>query len=465
MNDAALPSTLRVAGGKVLWLPDREGEAVEVPEWLMVRAENDPGCFIDSGQGSIFPQSTELHAWIVVDRVVEPAVVLNELSDLRERLTDGGFLWVRLLAGGDEWRAGKQRWQWLADLALRQGYESHGVERVHGKTDYLVLQKSLKLAHRWRLRSPTDSDAVACGELFVRAFDHVISQELWDWKYGEGRGRATMAMRDARAIAHYGCVTRRIMLLGREAHALQICDVMVDPAERAIMTRTGAFFKVARSAQEAFIGYGVDHDLGYGFPNQRHMLLAEKMGLYDEVGRMVELEWRTDRKISRPWSTVCEISDVKKLGREILGRLWDQMRRRCSGQILVVRDADYFNYRYWANPQHEYVALVVRRRISGRILGIAIVRREADEGKLMDVLGDPGYFRRLVCHARLQAAQWGLTSLSAWVTENCADWLANETMPRKMTEIVIPLNAHARIHSAESIRDRWFLMMGDTDFL
>ena len=72
---------------------------------------------------------------------------------------------------------------------------------------------------------------------------------------------------------------------------MQICDVMIDPAERAVMSKTGAFIQAARASLESIIGFEGRHVCGYGFPNPRHMVLGRRAGLYTEVEHLVEVRW------------------------------------------------------------------------------------------------------------------------------------------------------------------------------
>lgn len=449
-------------GKSVLWIPPAGvGNNPKAPEWLLGTA--GPGSVVTGS--SLADSGTEPYLWVVAEQWPDSAEALNDLADLAMQIQAGGWLWNRLFPAASDERAGQPRWRWLVDLASRQGFDYRG-QQITRDAVYLVFRKSeSQLGQRWRLRCPTRQDAEGCRGLFLRAFDHGISPELWNWKYAGGRGRATMAMRGDQVIAHYGCVTRRILMRGRETRALQICDVMVDPSERAIMTRTGAFFQVAKAAQESFIGFGTDHELGYGFPNKRHMQLAEKMGLYDEVERLVELEWSVAGYKQGTWGTKAELSDGREMGRLALSRVWERMRLRMKDKILVVRDPDYWQYRYVENPQHDYAVLLVRWCLTGRLIGLAVLRLEAEECKLLDVLAEPRHMGLLVSHARKQAAAWGATMLKTWVTENSAHWLAGPEAVRRSTDIVIPLNIHARLHRTDVVRGRWFLMMGDTDFL
>jgi hypothetical protein len=403
---------------------------------------------------------------VLVDEFGGDSSLLNQLSDWCETLRSQSRLGVRREQAYERMQAGLHRWEWLVRISEGQGlvlvndHFTVGQER----SVYLLFRRTT-LNSRWRIRNPLATDYQACSELFERAFGHPISKPLWDWKYGDGRGRAVLALRGNVVIAHYGCVSRRICLRGKPAKALQICDVMVEPTERAVMTRSGAFTQIARTAQEQFIGFETEHELGFGFPNQRHMQLAHRMGLYDEVERLDELEWRPGTTTREAWFTESLILDPTTLNRALLERLWGEMQAGLSDRILVIRDADYWEYRYVDRPQQSYVLLAVRRRLGGNILSIAALRRDENECKLLDVLGHPRHYGLVVNHALRQTAMWGLPVLRAWITQGCAGFFTTPGVSRKPTDIVIPLNAHARSRAVSDIQDRWFLMMGDTDFL
>lgn len=71
---------------------------------------------------------------------------------------------------------------------------------------------------------------------------------------------------------------RRIQGFGRSGMALQICDVMVDPAERGVMAKRGLVSITASTFLETHLEY-LGHDLGYGFPHGRAMQVGERFGL------------------------------------------------------------------------------------------------------------------------------------------------------------------------------------------
>lgn len=367
-----------------------------------------------------------------------------------------------------EIRAGKARWEWLAQVLQSQGYSC---EKIVGNIPgarlgflQINLPSTPKDTNRWELRLPGPSDEMACLSLFEQVFGTPGSAELWRWKYAEGRGRSIVALRGNRVIAHYGGVSRLISRCGHIERVIQISDVMVNPAERAVMTRSGVFLQMARASQEFFLGFEAHHDFGFGFPNKRHMQLAHRLGLYDEVEQLVEIEWEIGAH-SRSWTTKADVLGNNNLDPRVLDELWRQMQEAMRDRILVTRDSSYWLYRYPGNPHHHYRMLAVRRRVSGRLLGVVVLRREETEAKLLDVLGMPQYFPLLVRHAIEQVRDWQLPILRAWITHGCAGMFLAFGARCKPTDIVIPLNAHCKMHATPEISNRWFLMMGDTDFL
>lgn len=230
------------------------------------------------------------------------------------------------------------------------------------------------------------------------------------------------------------------------------------------MTRSGAFLQVARAYQEYFLGFEAVHDFGFGFPNQRHMMLAHRLGLYDEVERLVEMEWST-QSATKPQSTFAESLAGTHIEPSVISVLWSQMQSGLNDRILVVRDAEYWRYRYVENPQSHYIMLAIRDKLTRNIIGLVVLRREESEVKLLDVLAAPEHFSLIVRHALAQALDWGAPIMRAWITQGCSHMFETPGLSITPTEIVIPLNSYFRMHATADIRNRWFLMMGDTDFL
>lgn len=352
---------------------------------------------------------------------------------------------------------------YLQSLAVHHGFQVVQ-SMVHGKFPHNILVFQKIGATRWRLIPAIATDVDQCIALFRKVFNTEMSPEFWAWKYGDGRGRAMIARCGDDVVAHYGATTRRISFMGKDARALQVCDVMVDPKERGVMTRKGAFFQVASAFLEAYFGYYNEHLLAYGFPNLRHMRLAEKLGLYAEVARMVEIRWAP--LFPRPrFATVARTLIGGRDDSRVLEKLWTQMKEDLSEAIVVVRDPEYLQYRYFEHPHYRYDVMAVMDRLTGYPRGVVVMRREKKGCKLLDIVAHRKEIPLLIDYARRQTAHWGLAELSTWISSPYADVFANTGDRQTITEVCVPTNIWTEGPSVEQLKDRWWLMMGDTDFL
>jgi hypothetical protein len=253
--------------------------------------------------------------------------------------------------------------------------------------------------------------------------------------------------------------------MGQETRSVQISDVMVDPSERGIMTRKGPFQRVASAYQEAYLGYCDKHPFAYGFPNKRHMILGNKLGLYAEVDRVIELSWAPaplQHETEYCIQPIVEITDEVKT---YVSSLWQQMQTDLSEAILVIRDTEYLQYRYFDNPQHQYQMMLVRLAKDENILGLVILRIDGHECRLMDMVCGLRNINHLVTCSRHLAHHWNLTKLFGWITSSKLDAFTPSLPMTTSTDIYIPGNIHVQKIPIDRLRNRWWLMMGDTDFL
>lgn len=330
-----------------------------------------------------------------------------------------------------------------------------------------------------RLRAPASQlvavnahNAAAMRRLFEQVFSRPMGEAEWAWKYGSGRGRGVGLQRDGRLVAHYGGVTRPISMFGQPALACQVCDVMVAPEANAALARKGAMYQVAATFLEAEIGWGRPHAVGFGFPNVRALRLAEKLGLYEPVDEMVRLSWPSAvPPRGGDWRWAAEALDCASLqegSREWaeLGRLWRDMAAAFGGSVLGVRDAAWLRHRYGDKPGVQHELLWVRSRLTRRCMGVVVMRRYADTVEIVDLLGPPRYFHLSIRAARRAALAAGTGRVEAWVTASHQHHLVTpgEQAACDKLGILVPANAHSPGPSPASLRDRWFLMAGDTDF-
>ena len=322
--------------------------------------------------------------------------------------------------------------------------------------------EAARSAARWTEGWARPADESALLALFARAFGHEMPAAQWRWKYAELDPIGSLVRREGLAVAFYGGMPRRIMLFGTPVKAVQIGDVMVDPAERGVLTRRGPFFLAARAYAERMVGPGRAYALAFGFPSERHTRLGEHLGLYARVDEVLEASWPAlpDRRSI--------LRSVRPLVRAQLGAvdfLWEKMAAAMNGVAIAVRDAAHVRHRFLEHPAIAYLCLLVRQRLSGAPVGVVVLRDHGPNGvELMDVVAAPQSLAHLVEVARCVAGRLGRERVFAWVTPSAADSMAASRPALVPAGVPVPTIVWSASPDLDRLRGRWWLTGGDSDF-
>lgn len=313
--------------------------------------------------------------------------------------------------------------------------------------------------------------AEAMRALFQEIFGHPMSAAHWQWKYATGLGQA-VALLDGedQLVAHYGGLTRPVRAFGERVLACQVCDVMVAPRARRSLARRGPMFNLAASFLEGQIGWGLRHQIGFGFPSARHHGAADRLGLYEAVDRVVELSWP-----ARPGPLPARLRRVNlhhgRLSAPAVARierLWAAMAAGLRERVLGERNADWVQWRYLDRPELQYELHWVLSPWLRRPLGLLVLRRREDALELLDLIGPLPRFGLLVQAARQLAHAAGLPLLRLWITASQRGLFQSADPQHEPTEknlhIDVPACAHTPGPAPAVYRGRWFLMAGDADF-
>lgn len=228
------------------------------------------------------------------------------------------------------------------------------------------------------------------------------------------------------------------------------------------MTRKGAFTSVAAAYQLSIFGLDDRHICGFGFPNERHVLLGQRAGFYTEVDSLVELRWDCRRRSASLTITARSVRIAEKAA--VISRLWQAMAEDLVESIVVVRDVPYLQYRYESHPRFDYRVFLVKRRW-GTPLGLLVLRFEGDVCRLIDLVGALVHVHSMVDMARQIAASAGCTRLLAWITAGQAGRFESSGSEVVPLDIKVPGNCFVERVPVDTLKGRWWLMMGDTDFL
>jgi hypothetical protein len=318
------------------------------------------------------------------------------------------------------------------------------------------------------VRQLTEDDAPAMRKLFREVFNEQMSQAFWEWKYRLNDGHAVGAFRGMHMIGHYGGVGTDICYFGKPARAIQIVDVMVRPSARQAVRKSSPFFLTGSRFLGKYIGYDNPYLLGYGFPSDRHMRLASHLGLYDDVGHMLELNWQLQGVSVKPdlWHKDVELNreNFHKLKKTLMG-LWEQQAQELVDDIVVVKNPAWLERRYLLNPERQYRSYLLSNRIGGKALGLIVLKAENERMLLMDMIGARLYFPLMLQLAASKAIEAGKGRLSTWCGEAFASCFRAMGPQVVRLPITTPANTWTRGPKPAELRNHWWLMPGDTDFL
>jgi len=347
---------------------------------------------------------------------------------------------------------------YLGAIAIRCGFTPEApTNDVAGDGQAYVFRRTA-IAPRWRVGHVLPHDFPAVAVLFQDVFGHALSPALWHWKYGAGRGNAVVARKNGMVVAHYGGMYRNIVVGGKPERVAQICDVMVLSNERGVLTRQGPFFLMGSSWPEV---YG---PLGFGFPNARAMLVAKKMGLYTEVGKMAEVRWPPAAARFRLASRVRQLDQNRAADRALVESLWESMAHDLRHSAVGVKNWAFLQQRYFAHPHNHYEILVVTARLTGKPLGVLVLRRLEASCELLDVVAPLANLAQVIDQARRMTNRWALPYLYAWVTTNNLSLFLNCGGKEEALDVAIPASSWTKNPQSELFKDKWWLMSGDTDF-
>ena len=312
----------------------------------------------------------------------------------------------------------------------------------------------------WSLDWSRAADEGPLLTLFERAFGHSMPPAQWRWKYAGLDTMGSIARRDAEPVAFYGGIPRKIRFFGEPLTAVQISDVMVLPAERGVLTRRGPFFLTASAFAERYVGADRAYALAFGFPSARHTRLGERLGLYACVDEILEASWPA--LPGRP-SLRHKARPLQARELPVVDELWARMARNLKTLCVAVRDAAHVRHRYLEHPTATYLPFLVTQRITGRAIGLVVLRDQGDAGvELLDAIAEPAAIPALVTVARRVAARLGRHKLHAWLTPSAARWFDNPNV--SPAGVPVPTIIWGSSPDIGKLRGHWWLTGGDSDF-
>ena len=313
-------------------------------------------------------------------------------------------------------------------------------------------------------------DPLEIADLFQKSFGVDFDADIWRWKYMQVDGKCVVAKptRDGAIVAHYGGAPRHIYYFGAAAMAIQVCDVMVLPEIRGQYGKSSLFFKVAATFLEREIGNTVRHLLGFGFPNQKAMNIAIRLGLYEKTDDFVEVLYpRSDGPTQNSAYSLAALDLTDCAQRLQLDSLWQAMRADCEDNIIGVRDWAYIHYRYFEHPSardKQYRCVSILDSISHLPLAIAILKDRDGYTLIMDLICPLDAVSPAISALNQALGESAQTQdLKMWITRGCLSRIMLDGAIVNELGIEIPCNSWNPGPSAASLYGRWWLTAGDMD--
>lgn len=328
----------------------------------------------------------------------------------------------------------------------------------------------------WTVSNLTEADSVDVRALFQEVFKHPLSDPFWRWKYANGRGVAVGARApDGKLQAHCGGTRRVVYDKGIPILTVQAGDMMVSVHGRKQLSNRGPFGLMTDAFLERHVGKNAEYKICYGFPNERHMLLGERLGIYARMDEMFDLVWRNPVVISSSLLknihliplTPVDWQEPRTL--EQLNRLWGTMRVDLQEYALPQRDAAWWLHRYVNHPEYDYRCFWVMQKSFFRKYPIGMIAlRVHGEGhwELMDWVSPENRCITMIEVVKRQAAIEGVQMLTGWFSSQITQRI------QAGADTVVPacslgLNLTGTPEDAKSLAhfyNRWWLTSGDTDF-
>lgn len=337
------------------------------------------------------------------------------------------------------------------------------------------------------VRDILPGDMAAVLALHTQVFGPEVDAQWFAWKYGpapeqthtEGRGQAIGAWHGNALIAFCGGLPRTLWRRNKSLRGMQIGDVMVHPAWRGILTRRGAFFHVSQRFYDSRLGLERTHpfQLGFGFPNARHLRLAVMLGLLRDGGAMESLHWSTSpaAAIGLPWYWRWQALDPSEAGFDsAVDSAWKSMLAQAGELTLGRRDSAYLRWRYVERPQAvntptnappRYRFFGLRRPWRASFVGVAVLDLRSTSAHWLDWVGPMQPMPLASAACRLEAARNGATELVAWASPSVAGLLERSGIERRAVCAGLGIPTSSDLNPQDMPRLQWWLMGGDTDFL
>ena len=297
--------------------------------------------------------------------------------------------------------------------------------------------------------------------LWEEVFSSTTTYKKIAWKY-QKKGVGIGAFENNDLSGFIGGCSRTVFWDNDIIQTVQLTDVMTAKKFRSLYRTNGIFFRMASLFLDSKVGYGKEFLLGFGFPSNRAFRLAKTLGLYEKVDSMVQLTWKAKRN---PSSYILTTQEFNNDLSQIVEKLWLEMLDSLGDSIVGDRSIDFLYHRYRDHPENIYKFVLIKNRITRKYISLAILRDCDEEGlEVVDVIGRAQNFSITIKALIRFTVKLSRNNLFLWITNSHKKYFEIGKFETKDLNISVPCNTWSPGPSAAQLKNKWFLMSGDTDF-
>jgi len=342
-------------------------------------------------------------------------------------------------------------------------------------------------------------DEAQLSELHKEVFGVVRDRAFWDWKYyqnpaGEHAMYVAIDPASGSIVGEHGTIPMRIKVGDVEGISTQGVDIVILPQYQ----KGGPFFRLHELATEeassrAAFTYAFSIKKTYRiFTRLLHFkgvcpvkkfvkvlnptpFLQKKIrvpviaALCGRAGKLM-IRFFCHRMPETPGGL--ELFEVKEFD-STFDEFWQQHPEK--QEIMIIRDAQYLNWRYMKNPAAQYTVYALRETKRGSIKGYIVLRTVQEDirrGYIVDILVDEkgeDLMRLLVSRAIHHCYAEDADSVTCWMLEHTpvAPVLKRMGFEMRGTPHDLMICPYSEDTRAEYLIDvtKWYMTMGDSDYI